>query len=351
MTRLKITLSIMAMFITHCLLGSCPSDAKAKIVNLDKQGNQLILEYIIEGRFSYNVESIEVINRSLGGNTILSSISGDLYELVPDKKYKIIWNVKEDVDIIEDIQRSDFEFQFVMTDEACTYFERWHKVHFGTFLSPFGGFTFGNKSASRGLGLAYEFGIYLDKKIGENTRVGIDVFYAQQGMGIDRSRDVIFNDKAYDMKNIRLRIKSFNFAPNIRWKLENSTFYTGLNFKLVSNAKLKLKADPVDGRKEKIKVPVFESTEIFEYASINAPLKRFSTGWFIGFDWSKPSEKNTFYVKIGGQFTDLMNQSYWFFPGAAEQDVLDFSGNSLKFTYIQFGTRWNISGNLVKYKK
>ncbi|MDF1867350.1 MAG: hypothetical protein P1U70_21120, partial [Saprospiraceae bacterium] len=64
MTRLKITLSIMAMFITHCLLASCPSDAKAKIVNLDKQGNQLILEYIIEGRFSYDVESIEVINRS-----------------------------------------------------------------------------------------------------------------------------------------------------------------------------------------------------------------------------------------------------------------------------------------------
>ncbi len=348
MTQLRLLLSLLALFLSlNSFAHHCECYAKVHIDSLEKQGNQLLIHYTIKGDLTYHIKKVTVFNRSQDQTIEVISISGDNTNLKPNTPYTLRWDVLVDVPIIENIQKQDFLIELYLTTQACKYAKRWRNMSFGTMAVPLTGFTFGNKTRSRGLGMSYELGIWLDKKLGNNGVFGLDLYFAQYGFGLDRANDVLFQGESVDVKNARMRLRSLNIAPSIKWKIGNSQPFFGINIGAHVSGKVKFRADG-----ERYKEQVFDNNVVFPTGSFASQINQANIGWFLGMEWYDEKRNAVVFWKYGGQLVDLVWHSYW--AGSSGNDesenVLGLLNNELRYTYLSFGIRWQLSQNLVKYK-
>lgn len=374
MTRLRTLLSFTFIFLAHFLTASCPTDADVTIEKIKKDEDQLIITYSISGKYIYDITSITVFNKSIDSRINVESYTGDRNDLLPNKTYEIRWNVKQDVQVIERIKKSDFTIYADLTTEACNQLNRdeneeepnsnnnpkdepskpkidisipdlsLRPVSFGFLCSPFMGFTFGNKSKARGLGLSYELGVFLEGEARGRTRFEIEATYARYGIGIDKSYDVEYDERSYDMKRVRMKVKTLNLNPSIKFHLENETMFSiGLTFTYVTNAQMKFKSNQnLNGENKYKNLSVYNESVVFPRAANISPLNKFSTGVFFTFEKFLKENQST-YIRIGGPLSNLLNDEYWDGRSGSEADFFDFNDGRLKFSYIQIGYKWRLN--------
>lgn len=347
MTQLRLLLSLLVICLTlNSHAHDCECLAKVEISSLEKKGNQLLIHFSIKGDLSYHIGNVTVFNRSQNQTIDVISLTGDKSYLSPNTNYTLRWDVLVDVPIIENISKEDFIINIYLTQKACKYAKRWRNMSFGTLAVPFTGFTFGDGTRSRGLGLTSEVGVWFNKKMGNNGILGIDLTYSQVGLGLERHSNTIFREENVDVKNARLRLRAINIAPHIKWHTKDFTPFVGLNMSFYTSGTAKFRAD---GTKHKL--PVYKNTDLFRSGGYSSGIQTGTLGWFIGVEWN--DDKNSlFAIKFGGLLTDLVWSGYWtgFSPFDETDDVLGLRNNQLKYTYLSFTYKWRLSQDLIKFK-